>query len=58
MEENEQVMISEEEMSEYIYNELIEEGLAPTEEETNILARIFFDFLHEKGAFYYVEDED
>jgi hypothetical protein len=58
MEENEQVMISKEEMSEYIYNELIEEGLAPTEEETKILARIFFDFLYDKGAFSYVEDED
>lgn len=57
MENNDMVMISEQEIADYLYNELLMEGLAPTEEETEIIARILFDFLCEKTLVEDVEDD-
>lgn len=55
MNEELEIVVDTEEMSDYLFQRLIEAGCVPTEEEVYMLAHLFFDFLSEKALI--VEEE-
>lgn len=44
------IVISNTELSEYLYSSLIDFGLVPKEEEIQLVADLVFDYLWQKGA--------
>lgn len=44
-----EVLIDTEEISEYLFDALVEFGLVPTEEEVDLIADLMFDFLIAKS---------
>jgi len=55
MNEELEIVVDTEEMSHYLFQRLIQEGYVPTEEETAVLANLFFEFLCEKAL---IEEEE
>jgi len=45
------------EIGEFVYNRLVEEGMAPSANEVEMLSHIFFDFLIEKSVIRENDDE-
>jgi len=45
-----EITMDTEEIGEFVYKRLVEEGMAPTANEVDILSHIFFDFLIEKSV--------
>lgn len=52
------ILIDEANIADYVYAELIDRGLAPTEEEANVLGEIFFDWLIGMGLIEDFEEYD
>lgn len=50
------ILINEDEIAEYVYEELIEEGYAPKVEEVKIIAEILLDFMFLKGLLGVIDD--
>jgi hypothetical protein len=55
MNEELEIVLDTEEMSQFLFQRLIESGFVPTEEEIYVLSHLFFDFLCEKALI--VEEE-
>jgi hypothetical protein len=53
-----EIMFDTEEIEEFLHNSLIKRGLAPSEEDVETLADIFFDFLIEKGVIDELDEEE
>lgn len=50
MSNEEPVELYESKIADYLFNELVLEGYAPTEEETSVIVGILFDYLVEIGV--------
>lgn len=51
------ILIDEAHIAEYVYANLIDRGLVPTEEEAEVLGEIFFDWLIDMGMIDEYDEE-